>query len=484
MTRMLVLVINPGMMLVPRVLPTVLQDQPYSVTLEVLDEQPPVKLRIVAGTLPAGLTFVDNGDGTAAIAGTTSAAEGFFEITVEFEDVRQDPRQHTYRGQVVVVPVPPVPVVVSGTAPAGQVGVPYTYTFTATGGDGGPYTWGIASGSLPPGITLNASTGTISGTPTTDAGSPFGFSVYATDGDGNVSSPLAQSVVIDAVFIAYVDDFVSPYLAWSATKKLIRAATVAMRIRRSSDNAEMDIGFVAGAPGSQDVVDWPSILAFVGAGSGYVVKFYDQTGGGKLADAPSTAQPRIVNAGVADSRAIFDGINDTMGTSSHPGGLGSAEATLFTRARFRSDGSGAAYTYLYGGYVSHSGGGFQMGRDPRVPQGGPGISAAVSSGGAANYVQEVVNNAVVDLTTAVHNVTVSFDLSAGSSAGKCTIYADGISYSGTVGASGNPTGTLNNNNFILGSYSGGIGAGGMDFESLVLVASDVIADQADVEALL
>lgn len=49
--------------------------------------------------------------------------------------------------------------------PSGQVGKPYSYTLTATGGVL-PYTYTIVAGTLPPGLTLNAATGVISGTPT------------------------------------------------------------------------------------------------------------------------------------------------------------------------------------------------------------------------------------------------------------------------------------------------------------------------------
>ena len=48
----------------------------------------------------------------------------------------------------------------------GEVGLPFSETLVASGGRP-PYTWLIATGSLPAGITLNPATGTISGTPTT-----------------------------------------------------------------------------------------------------------------------------------------------------------------------------------------------------------------------------------------------------------------------------------------------------------------------------
>lgn len=47
-----------------------------------------------------------------------------------------------------------------------------------------------------------------------------------------------------------------------------------LRIRRSSDNTQQDIGFY------NDVFDVAAFIAFVGAGSGFIVRAYDQTGNG------------------------------------------------------------------------------------------------------------------------------------------------------------------------------------------------------------
>ena len=60
--------------------------------------------------------------------------------------------------------------------PAGTVGVSYAATLTATGGIS-PYTWRITTGRLPAGLRLAATTGTISGTPTTSGSYSFGVRV-------------------------------------------------------------------------------------------------------------------------------------------------------------------------------------------------------------------------------------------------------------------------------------------------------------------
>ena len=62
--------------------------------------------------------------------------------------------------------------------PAGTVGTAYSVTLQASGGTA-PYTWSVASGSLPAGLSLGASTGVISGVPNT--GGAFSPVIQVTD---------------------------------------------------------------------------------------------------------------------------------------------------------------------------------------------------------------------------------------------------------------------------------------------------------------
>lgn len=102
-------------------------------------------------------------------------------------------------------------------------------------------------------------------------------------------------------------------LAAYALRKLKSNATSAVRVRRSSDSTEQDIGF------SGNNFDSSTLTAFCGAGSGFLPKWSDQTGNARdLAQTTTTSQPRIVNSGVYDGALVFDGTDDFLSLASVP----------------------------------------------------------------------------------------------------------------------------------------------------------------------
>jgi len=74
-------------------------------------------------------------------------------------------------------------------------------------------------------------------------------------------------------------------------------AGASMRVRRSSDNAEIDIQFTPS--GDLDTV---ALMAHCGAGSGFVTTWYDQSGNSRdVSQATAASQPRIVLNGVLNT---------------------------------------------------------------------------------------------------------------------------------------------------------------------------------------
>lgn len=117
---------------------------------------------------------------------------------------------------------------------------------------------------------------------------------------------------------------------WAAhSLRLLRTAYAgsAIRVRRSSDNAEADIGF------DGEDLDEAALLAHVGAGNGFVVTWYDQSGSARHVTQSDTGrQPRIVNGGVIDRvnnerpAMVGDGSDDGWGTTGQA--LGGTEITF------------------------------------------------------------------------------------------------------------------------------------------------------------
>jgi|SRR5579872_3659679 len=76
----------------------------------------------------------------------------------------------------------------------GVIGTAYSETISSSGGSS-PYTFSVYTGSLPPGLSLNSSTGVISGTPTSAA--TYNFTIKVVDAVGNTGTQ-AFSIAIAA----------------------------------------------------------------------------------------------------------------------------------------------------------------------------------------------------------------------------------------------------------------------------------------------
>jgi hypothetical protein len=128
----------------------------------------PYTFTLAGGSLPAGLSFANG-----AITGTTTAV-GTSEFTIRVTDSIQGTVTKLFSLAVVGTG----PTITTTSISSATVNLPYTQGLSATGGTQ-PYTWSLASGSLPAGISLNATTGELSGSPT--ATGSFDFVARVTD---------------------------------------------------------------------------------------------------------------------------------------------------------------------------------------------------------------------------------------------------------------------------------------------------------------
>ena len=174
------LTINPGALTISSVSPlnTAIANTPYSNTLSASGGTAPLTWSMTVGSLPAGLTL-NASTGEISGAPTTTGSATF---TVRVQDSSGQQQTATKSLTLPVVSGPLTVSITSPLAPATQASS-YALSLAATGGVT-PYTnWRITSGTLPAGLSLNASTGAITGTPTTLGRSDFVVQV------GDASTP-------------------------------------------------------------------------------------------------------------------------------------------------------------------------------------------------------------------------------------------------------------------------------------------------------
>ncbi len=159
----------------------------YTTTLAAEGGQPSYSWSITSGSLPAGLTLNAS---TGAISGTPANNGTSSNITVKVQDSAATQQSATQAFSIFI----PLTIETSSLA-NGAIGSTYNQS-VAVGGGTTPYTWSVTSGSLPAGLSLNASTGAITGTPANNTTSST-FTVKVSDSSAtpqNVSSSFTITI--------------------------------------------------------------------------------------------------------------------------------------------------------------------------------------------------------------------------------------------------------------------------------------------------
>lgn len=160
----------------------------------------PYTYSVTSGSLPAGLSLA--ADGT--VSGTpTAVVSASFSVRATDSSSSTPPASGPYSSaaqSLTLNIVAPTITISPTTLPNATAGTAYSQAVTASGG-ASPYSYAVTAGALPAGLALNASSGTVAGTPT--AVGTFNFTVTATD-NGSFTGARAYAVTVAAPTISVV----------------------------------------------------------------------------------------------------------------------------------------------------------------------------------------------------------------------------------------------------------------------------------------
>ena len=299
------------------------------------------------GTLPTGVTFSDNGDGTGTLAGTPAVGSGGvydFSITAS-NGVSPDATQS------FTLTVDEAPSITSGDAATFTAGTNGTFTVTTSGY---PVAAITESGNLATGVSLTDNgdgTATISGTPAAGTGGAYVVTVGASNG---VSPDASQSFTLTVNEAPSITSGASttftvgtngsftvtstgfPTAALSETGSLPSGVTFA-------DNAD-GTGTLSGSPAT-------------GTGGVYVVHLHANNGIGTAAAQTFTLtvdEPAGLTSGSSTTFKVGKAGTFTVTTSGYPAGAITENGDLPAGVTFTDNGDGTAT--LAGTAAAHSGG--------------------------------------------------------------------------------------------------------------------------------
>lgn len=164
----------------------------YSQTITASGGAAPYTFAATAGALPAGLSL-----SPAGVLSGTATAGGTFNFTATATDSSPFPGPFSGSQAYTLVINPPTISLPATTLAGGTMGTGYSASITAASGGTSPYDYTVTAGALPGGLTLNSSSGAITGTP--NALGTFNFTVTATDsstGTGPYNASLAYSITV------------------------------------------------------------------------------------------------------------------------------------------------------------------------------------------------------------------------------------------------------------------------------------------------
>ena len=264
---------------------------------------------VTSGSLPDGLTL--NAD-TGAITGTPTTA-GTYDFTITASNSEGSASQ-SYTIVVSPPALAPPSITTTSLPTSATTGTAYAATVAATGNPAP--TFSVTSGSLPDGLTLNADTGAITGTPTT-AGT-YDFTITASNSEGSASQ--SYTIVVSAPAAAGMDTATTLTVPSAAVTGQRVTARVAVAPAAGAVAPTGSVTVSGGGASCTDTLDSAGrgscVLTFATAGSVTLTASY--AGDANFAPSASTATIEVA-AAVTARPGAHDGIYQIINADGSPG---------------------------------------------------------------------------------------------------------------------------------------------------------------------
>ena len=289
----------------------------YSQNLQVTGGTPAYAWSITAGGLPAGLGLTSSG----LLSGAPSVS-GNFTFTATVTDNSSPAMTRSVSLSLTVAPS--TLTFTSSPLPAATNGTAYSQSLQANGGTT-PYTWSITSGSLPAGVTLNPSTGVLSGTPTASGG--FTFAATVTDSGSPVQTKsVSLTLTVAPTALSITTSSLSAGTGGTAYSQTLQATGGTTGYTWSITAGSLPIGLTL-TPSTGVIAGTPTASGT----SNFTVM---------VTDSSSPALTKTAALSIAVSAAPLTITNSTLGS----GTSGTAYTQLLT-----ATGGTPAYTWNYSG---------------------------------------------------------------------------------------------------------------------------------------
>jgi CSLREA domain-containing protein len=204
-------------------LPPAVPSIAYNVSLSATGGDGSYTWSVIGGSPPSGLSLVASG----VILGTPTGSTSTFTAQVVSGDGQTASQEFT-------ISVNDVLTMTTEALPQGLMNALYNETLVASGG-AGAYSWSLAAGTPPAGLSLDASSGLISGTPS--VGETATFTVEVASGDGQTAQ---QALTIKIGFVVNTTDD-STDGACDVTHCSLREALTGANAEAGTDIVHFDI---------------------------------------------------------------------------------------------------------------------------------------------------------------------------------------------------------------------------------------------------